>query len=137
MGRFNVTNYYRGKYIDNKTKCHYEERSDVVISSNNAIATPSARNDNKFARHSELTRKLVELAKRDFLFLLGDSESINANKTLTPTLSQGEGAKNEITQNDNGRKILKQLTPEQCAAYGGGKYMNTSRTAKSGSLRQY
>ena len=93
MGRFNVTNYYRGKYIDNKTKCHYEERSDVVISSNNAIATPSARNDNKFACHPELTRKLVELAKRDFLFLLGDSESINVNKTLSPTLSVGEGAK--------------------------------------------
>ena len=93
MGRFNVTNYYRGKYIDNKTKCHYEERSDVVISSNNAIATPSARNDNKFACHPELTRKLVELVKRDFLFLLGDSESINANKTLSPTLSVGEGVK--------------------------------------------
>ena len=81
MGRFNVTNYYRGKYIDNKTKCHYEERSDVVISSNNAIATPSARND-------------------------------------------------------NGRKILKQMTPEQKMAHGG-KYYNTTRTAKSGSLRQY
>ena len=53
--------------------------------------------------HSELTRKLVELAKRDFLFLLGDSESINVNKTLSPTLSVGEGAKNEIlrfAQND-------------------------------------
>ena len=64
-----------------KSKCHYEERSDVVISSNNAIATPSARND-------------------------------------------------------NGRKILKQMTPQQRAAYGG-KYYNTTRTAKAGSLRQY
>ncbi|MBO5385653.1 hypothetical protein J6A64_04990, partial [bacterium] len=64
-----------------KIKRHYEEHSDVVISSNNAIATPSARND-------------------------------------------------------NGRKILKQMTPQQRAAYGG-KYYNTTRTAKSGSLRQY
>ena len=64
-----------------KSKYHYEERSDVVISSNNAIATPSARND-------------------------------------------------------NGRKILKQMTPEQKMAHGG-KYYNTTRTAKSGSLRQY
>ena len=111
-----------------KIKRHYEERSDVVISSNNAIATPSARNDNKFARHSELTRKSVEYTKRDFLFLLGDSES-NANKTLTPTLSQGEGA-------TSSKKILKQMTPQQRAAYGG-KYYNTTRTAKSGSLRQY
>ena len=46
---------------------------------------------------------------------------------------------NEIlrsAQNDVGKKILKQMTPEQRAAYGG-KYQNTSRTAKSGSLRQY
>ncbi|MBQ8669339.1 hypothetical protein IJ472_06135, partial [bacterium] len=66
----------RGKYIG-----HYEERSDVVISSNNEIATPLARND----KH---------------------------------------------------KKILKQMTPAQRAAYGG-KYYNTSRTAKTGSLRQY
>ncbi len=39
-------------------------------------------------------------------------------------------------QNDRGRKILKQMTPQQRAAYGG-KYYNTSRTAKTGSLRQY
>jgi hypothetical protein len=64
-----------------KTKCHYEERSDVVISSNNEIATPLARND-------------------------------------------------------NGKKILKQMSPEQKMALGG-KYYNTSRTAKTGTLRQY
>ena len=34
------------------------------------------------------------------------------------------------------RKILKQMTPEQKMAHGG-KYYNTSRTAKTGSLRQY
>ncbi len=34
------------------------------------------------------------------------------------------------------KKILKQMTPEQKMAHGG-KYMNTSRTAKTGSLRQY
>ena len=39
-------------------------------------------------------------------------------------------------QNDGSRKILKQMTPEQKMAHGG-KYYNTSRTAKSGSLRQY
>ena len=39
-------------------------------------------------------------------------------------------------QNDGSRKILKQMTPEQKMAHGG-KYMNTSRTAKTGSLRQY
>ena len=39
-------------------------------------------------------------------------------------------------QNDGSRKILKQMTPQQRAAYGG-KYYNTSRTAKTGSLRQY
>ena len=58
-----------------------------------------------------------------------DSESINANKTLSPTLSQGEGA-------TGSKKILKQMTPEQKMAHGG-KYYNTSRTAKTGSLRQY
>ena len=40
-------------------------------------------------------------------------------------------------QNDRDRKILKQMTPQQKMAHGGGKYMNTSRTAKLGSLRQY
>ena len=34
------------------------------------------------------------------------------------------------------KKILKQMTPQQRMAHGG-KYYNTSRTAKSGSLRQY
>ncbi|MBO5386123.1 autotransporter outer membrane beta-barrel domain-containing protein, partial [bacterium] len=110
--------------------------------------------------HSELTRKSVEYTKRDFLFLLGDSESINANKTLTPTLSVGEGAKNEIlrsAQNDRGKytdnktssldvggvmpraaehkKIIKQMTPSQKAAHGG-KYASTTRSAKAGMLRQ-
>ena len=67
-----------------------------------------------------------------------DSESINANKTLTPTLSVGEGAKNEIlhtTQNDRGRKILKQMAPEQKVVYGGAR-QNTSRTASYGSLKR-
>ena len=63
-----------------KSKCHYEKRSDVVISSNNAIATPVARND-------------------------------------------------------QGRKVLKQLTPEQKVALGGAR-QNTSRTASSGMLKQ-
>ena len=63
-----------------KSKCHYEERSDVVVSSNNAIATPSARND-------------------------------------------------------KGRKILKQMTPEQKVVYGGAR-QNTSRTASYGSLKR-
>ena len=63
-----------------KSKCHYEERSDVVISSNNAIATPVARND-------------------------------------------------------QGRKVLKQLTPEQKVTLGGAR-QNTSRTASSGMLKQ-
>jgi hypothetical protein len=44
-------------------------------------------------------------------------------------LSLGEGA-------NSSKKILKQMTPEQKMALGG-KYMNTSRTAKTGTLRQY
>ena len=41
---------------------------------------------NDVSCHSELTRKLVELAKRNFLFLLGDSESIKRQ-----TLKQVQG----------------------------------------------
>ncbi len=52
------------------------------------------------------------------------------SKTLSPTLSLGEGA-------NSSKKIIKQMTPEQRMALVGGKYMNTSRTAKAGSLRQY
>ena len=41
--------------------------------------------------HSELTRKLVELAKRNFLFLIGDSESILISfniEIFRPTVSR-------------------------------------------------
>jgi hypothetical protein len=51
-----------------------------------------------------------------------------------------DNCKYEKTQKDDkglkSAKILKQMTPEQRMALGG-KYMNTSRTAKTGTLRQY
>ncbi len=94
-----------------KTQRHPEVKTEGSLTSKEILR--SAQNDRgKSIRHSEL-----------------DSESINANKTLTPTLSQGEGA-------TGSKKILKQMTPEQKMVHGG-KYYNTSRTAKTGSLRQY
>ncbi|MBR6722105.1 autotransporter outer membrane beta-barrel domain-containing protein, partial [bacterium] len=48
-----------------------------------------------------------------------------------------EKVRNDKVSYTSGKKILKQMTPEQRMALGGGKYMNTSRTAKAGSLRQY
>ena len=48
-----------------------------------------------------------------------------------------EKVRNDKVSYTSGKKIIKQMTPEQRMALGGGKYMNTSRTAKSGSLRQY
>ena len=58
------------------------------------------------------------------------------------TLGKNKDQKVEKVRNDkvsytSGKKIIKQMTPEQRMALGGGKYMNTSRTAKAGSLRQY
>ena len=47
-----------------------------------------------------------------------------------------ETVRNDKVSSATGKKMLKQMTPEQRMALGG-KYQNTSRTAKAGSLRQY
>ena len=60
-----------------------------------------------------------------------DSESINANNNASAL-----GVGGMMPRAAEHKRILKQMTPAQRAAYGG-KYYNTSRTAKSGSLRQY
>ena len=59
-----------------------------------------------------------------------EEQKVERVNDKSKTLSLGEGA-------NSSKKIIKQMTPEQRMALGGGKYMNTSRTAKSGSLRQY
>ncbi|MBQ8459580.1 hypothetical protein IJ541_05710 [bacterium] len=65
----------RGKY--NSTETNY----NIISPQNDIKNVPSPRwgasRKGKSNCHSELTRKLVELAKRNFLFLLGVSESIS------------------------------------------------------------
>ena len=72
--------------------------------------------------------------------------SLTSNEILRSTQNdRGKYIDNKTSSLDVGgvmpraaehKKILKQMTPEQKMAHGG-KYYNTSRTAKTGSLRQY
>ena len=57
-----------------------------------------------------------------------EEQKVERVNDKSKTLSLGEGA-------NSSKKIIKQMTPEQRMALGG-KYQNTSRTAKSGNLRQ-
>ncbi|MBQ8668727.1 hypothetical protein IJ472_03025, partial [bacterium] len=73
-----------------------------------------------------------------FRWAIGHDNCKYENQKVDAKKQDKISSSNEIlrsAQNDRGRKILKQMTPEQRAAYGG-KYYNTTRTAKSGSLRE-
>ena len=67
-----MKSYVLGRYAQ-PTSHFVRARNDVSCNSEHLLC------------HSELTRKLVELAKRNFLFLLGVSES-NSKQTLKHVL---------------------------------------------------
>ncbi|MBQ8669097.1 hypothetical protein IJ472_04915, partial [bacterium] len=99
-----------------KTQRQPEVKQNLTIKqtkSSNAEILKQVQDDRgKYIGHSEL-----------------NSESINANNK-TSALGVG-GVMPRAAEH---KKILKQMTPEQKMAHGS-RYMNTSRTAKVGSLR--